>query len=86
MREPGGWALPPEERDAFHAVVSARRDVRRFRPEPVPEDALVRVLSAAHMAPSVGHSQPWRFIAVLSPETRERAALLADRERLAQAA
>jgi len=86
MREPGAWALPPEERDAFHAVVSARRDVRRFRPDPVPDDALVRVLSAAHMAPSVGHSQPWRFIVVCSPETRERAALLADRERLAQAA
>jgi len=38
------------------------------------------------MAPSVGHSQPWRFIVVRSPATRERAALLADGERLAQAA
>ncbi len=80
------WALPPEQRDALHAVFAARRDVRRFRPDPVPGDVLTRVLSAAHMAPSVGHSQPWRFVLVRDPTTRQRAALLADRERLAQAA
>jgi nicotinate-nucleotide--dimethylbenzimidazole phosphoribosyltransferase len=86
MRDPQGWALPAEQREALHAVLRARRDVRRFRPERVLDDVLDRVLSAAHMAPSVGHSQPWRFIIVRSAATRERAALLADRERLAQAA
>ena len=84
-RDPRAWALPAEQRAALHAVLGARRDVRRFRPEPVPDDVLTRVLSAAHMAPSVGHSQPWRFIVVRSADTRQRAALLADRERLAQA-
>jgi len=86
MEEPRAWALSVDERDTLHLVLSARRDVRRFRPDPVPDDALHRVLSAGHMAPSVGHSQPWRFIVVRSPATRERAALLADGERLAQAA
>lgn len=66
--------------------MAARRDIRRFRPDPVPEQVLTRVLGAAHMAPSVGHSQPWRFIIVRDPATRDRAALLADRERHAQAA
>lgn len=66
-------------------MIQARRDIRRFRPDPVPEDALARVLGAAHAAPSVGHSQPWRFIVVQAAPTRERAALLADRERLSQA-
>jgi nicotinate-nucleotide--dimethylbenzimidazole phosphoribosyltransferase len=86
MLEPQAWALSVAERDALHVVLSARRDVRRFRPDPVPDDVLGRVLSAGHMAPSVGHSQPWRFIVVRSPVTRDRAALLADGERLAQAA
>lgn len=52
----------------------------------MPEDVLQRVLSAGHAAPSVGHSQPWRFLVVDDAEARERAGLLADRERLAQAA
>lgn len=47
---------------------------------------MMRVLAAAHTAPSVGHCQPWRFIVVRDPATRHRAALMADRERLAQAA
>jgi nicotinate-nucleotide--dimethylbenzimidazole phosphoribosyltransferase len=75
-----------DDRDALHRVIVARRDIRRFRPDPVPPDVLDRVLSAAHAAPSVGHSQPWRFIVVTDAAVRERAAVLADRERLAQAA
>ena len=44
------------------------------------------MLAAAHAAPSVGHSQPWRFVLVADALTRARAAVLADRARLAQAA
>ncbi|MDP8909010.1 MAG: nitroreductase family protein, partial [Chloroflexota bacterium] len=84
--DPSGWALPQPARDALAEVVAARRDVRRFRPDPVPEAVLHRVLSAGHAAPSVGHSQPWRFVIVDDAEMRERAASYADRERLAQAA
>jgi len=46
---------------------------------------MTRVLTAAHHGPSVGHSQPWRFLVVTAAELRERAAALADRERLRQA-
>jgi nicotinate-nucleotide--dimethylbenzimidazole phosphoribosyltransferase len=46
---------------------------------------LRQVLAAGHQAPSVGHSQPWRFIVVSAQETRDRAGLLADRERIRQA-
>lgn len=66
-------------------MVAARRDVRRFRPDQVPDDVLGRVLTAAHAAPSVGHSQPWRFLLVDDPALRERAAVMADAHRLAQA-
>lgn len=84
--DPSGWAFPASERAAAYAIIEARRDVRRFRPDPIPDDVLRRVLGAAHVAPSVGHSQPWRFIVVRDPDIRTRAGLLADRERLRQAA
>jgi nicotinate-nucleotide--dimethylbenzimidazole phosphoribosyltransferase len=83
--DPSGWALPAEVGEALHEVIDARRDVRRYRPDPVPPAALERVLTAAHRAPSVGHSQPWRFVVVGDATIRDRAALLADRERLRQA-
>jgi nicotinate-nucleotide--dimethylbenzimidazole phosphoribosyltransferase len=84
--DPEGWAFDPEERAALDRIMSARRDVRRFRPDPIPALLLDRVLSAAHHAPSVGHSQPWRFVLVTDAAARARAAVLADRARLAQAA
>jgi nicotinate-nucleotide--dimethylbenzimidazole phosphoribosyltransferase len=83
--DPAGWAFPPGERDTLRRIMGARRDIRRFRPDPVPDDVLGRILGAAHAAPSVGHSQPWRFLLVTDPETRARAAVLADQARLAQA-
>jgi nicotinate-nucleotide--dimethylbenzimidazole phosphoribosyltransferase len=84
--DPAGWALPDADRDGLYRAVAARRDVRRYRPDPVPDDVLTRVLTAAHQAPSVGHSQPWRFLVVRDADLRDRAAVLTDRERLRQAA
>jgi len=83
--DPRGWAFPPADRDALHRILAARRDIRRFRPDPVDDQVLARILAAAHAAPSVGHSQPWRFVLVIDDATRARAAVLADRARLAQA-
>ena len=84
--DPAGWALPAADRDGLYRAVAARRDVRRYRPDPVPDEVLTRVLTAAHQAPSVGHSQPWRFVVVRDAGLRDRAAVLTDRERLRQAA
>jgi nicotinate-nucleotide--dimethylbenzimidazole phosphoribosyltransferase len=82
--QPDGWAFTAKDRNALYEIIAARRDVRRYRPDPVPPETLQRVLTAAHSAPSVGHSQPWRFIVVTEAATREKAALLADREQLRQ--
>jgi 5,6-dimethylbenzimidazole synthase len=41
-----------------------RRDVRRFRRDPVPVETVEELLSLAVLAPSVGYSQPWRFVSV----------------------
>ena len=84
--DPAGWAFSDGERAALGRIMAGRRDVRRFRADPVPPDLLRQVLAAAHQAPSVGHSQPWRFVVVSDARTRVRAAVMADRARLAQAA
>ena len=45
-------------------TVAARRSIRRFRPDPVPEESLRAVLEAAISAPSAKNRQPWRFVVV----------------------
>lgn len=60
------------ERSAVYRVIRERRDVRRgFLPEPMPEELLMRLLEAAHQAPSVGLMQPWRFIVVRDLAVRQ---------------
>ena len=83
--DPRGWRLDDAARDALATVIDGRRDVRRFRPDPVDDALLERVLEAAHRAPSVGLSQPWRFVVVRAAETRARVRALAERERARQA-
>ncbi|MFJ9417474.1 nicotinate-nucleotide--dimethylbenzimidazole phosphoribosyltransferase [Streptomyces sp. NPDC101227] len=74
------------ERAAVHRVIRERRDIRNgFRGDPIPNDVLLRVLEAAHTAPSVGHSQPWDFVVIRSDETRERMHQLAMAQRDAYA-
>jgi 5,6-dimethylbenzimidazole synthase len=79
----GDHAFSPQERQAVYRVISERRDMRRFVPDStVPEDALVRVLQAAHAAPNVGLMQPWRFIRITDELLRRRIHALVDEERL----
>lgn len=54
----------------IYQVIFARRDVRCFRADPVPEEVLYRLLLAAHHAPSVGFMQPWNFITVRDPAVK----------------
>ena len=60
--------------DAFRArlrdLLIWRRDVRRFRRDPLPHGTLDRLIELACLAPSVGLSQPWRFVAVDDPARR----------------
>ncbi|WP_375454457.1 5,6-dimethylbenzimidazole synthase [uncultured Methylobacterium sp.] len=76
-------ARPPRFDDDFRQALGTlfawRRDVRRFRPEPVAEALLHESLTAAHLSPSVGNSQPWRFVRVADPE--RRAGVIASFER-----
>src|SRR4030081_673318 len=51
-------------------LLAWRRDVRRFRAEPLPPGTLDRLIEVACLAPSVGLSQPWRFVIVERPDRR----------------
>ncbi len=57
-------------RDRLALLFRWRRDVRRFRDQALPEGCLDRLLEAADGAPSVGLSQPWRFVTVDDPARR----------------
>jgi 5,6-dimethylbenzimidazole synthase len=49
---------------SFKDLVRWRRDVRRFRPDPVADEVLEELLATADLSPSVGNSQPWRIVEV----------------------
>ncbi|MEU6984255.1 nicotinate-nucleotide--dimethylbenzimidazole phosphoribosyltransferase [Streptomyces sp. NPDC046324] len=87
--EPVGAPAPgydDAEREAVLRVMRERRDIRNgFRSDPIPHEVLLRVLEAAHTAPSVGHSQPWDFVVIRSAETRRSMHELAQRQREAYA-
>ena len=52
--------------ELFDAIFT-QRAIRRFSPEPVPEDSIRRVLDAAIHAPSGGNNQPWSFVVITDP-------------------
>jgi nicotinate-nucleotide--dimethylbenzimidazole phosphoribosyltransferase len=74
-----------EERRLVYRLMDERRDIRHFRPDPVPKEVLRRVLWAGHRAGSVGFMQPWSFIVVRDLETRRRLRDSAERQRQAAA-
>src|SRR5262245_59876993 len=67
-------STPMDFDDAFRArlrdLLVWRRDVRRFRRDPLPRGTLERLIQLACLAPSVGLSQPWRFVIVDDPARR----------------
>ncbi|KQU54850.1 5,6-dimethylbenzimidazole synthase [Bosea sp. Leaf344] len=75
MSEAGpGAEAPPRFDEAFAAqfktLLAWRRDVRRFRRDALPEGLVETLLDQAELAPSVGYSQPWRWLRVTAPEQR----------------
>lgn len=58
--------------DRLEDLIRWRRDVRRFRPEPVDGSLIDGLIGLAALAPSVGNSQPWRFVTVDDPGRRQR--------------
>lgn len=65
-----------ENQGAFE-IISKRRSIRSFKGEPVPEEYLQRILTAAQRAPSAGNRQPWHFYVVRNKDLRESLAIAA---------
>ena len=65
-----------------YEAIYRRRDIRRFRHDPLPMKTLARLLHAAHHAPSVGFMQPWNFLIVEDIKVRKRVKAHVDRERI----
>ena len=55
---------------SVYEAIHTTRAVRRLRPDPIPDDVLLRILTAFGHGPSGGNRQPWRLIAVRDPEAR----------------
>ena len=64
----------------LYEAIYSRRDVRRFRSDPVPDEIIFRILDAAHHAGSVGFMQPWDFVLIRSIDTRRRLKEMFERE------
>lgn len=67
---------------AVYRAIAERRDMRHFRSDPVDPALLHRLLQAAHLGPSVGYMQPWRFVRVIDTGLRNRLVELVESERL----
>lgn len=61
----------PAFADDLDTLLAWRRDVRHFNATPLPDGTLDHLLDRACLAPSVGNSQPWRFVRVVSAERRD---------------
>ncbi|MEP2544137.1 MAG: 5,6-dimethylbenzimidazole synthase, partial [Alphaproteobacteria bacterium] len=84
--DPGPGTQPPDFdaafRDKLRDLLLWRRDVRRFLGTPLPDGLLEGLLAQAALAPSVGNSQPWRFVVV--EDTARRKAVRDDFEQANQ--
>ncbi len=67
-------------------AIERRRSIRRYRPDPVPEEFIHQILEAARLAPSGSNSQPWRFIAVTDVEELRRLRMAAKGQKLIEEA
>ncbi|MGS2717429.1 5,6-dimethylbenzimidazole synthase [Eionea flava] len=79
MRSPHSYS--DSEKATINKVMRERRDIRHFNKEMIDRDCFNTILSAAHLAPSVGLMQPWRFIHITNFELRKKIHQLVDTER-----
>jgi len=53
-------------------LVKTRRSIRNFKPDPIPDDYVEKIIEVARWAPSGGNSQPWEFIVIKDKEIKDR--------------
>jgi coenzyme F420-0:L-glutamate ligase/coenzyme F420-1:gamma-L-glutamate ligase len=58
----------------LHEFLRSRRSVRRFKPDPIADSVIERILTTATYAPSAHNLQPWRFVVIKNPAIKSRLA------------
>lgn len=64
--------------DDLFDLVRQRRSIRRFKPDPVPDDLIRKIIDVARWAPSGFNMQPWEFVVIQKPELRRQIVEIAD--------
>jgi len=62
------------EIEKFIDLVKSRRSIRAYRPDPIPDDYVRKIIEAARWAPSGGNSQPWEFIVIKRKDLKDKIA------------
>jgi nitroreductase len=62
------------EIDKFIELLKSRRSIRAYKPDPIPDEYIRKIIEAARWAPSGGNSQPWEFIVIKKKELKDRIA------------
>ena len=70
--EKSGVSMGKMKYDSFLELVKKRRSIRNYKPDPVPDDYIKKIVEAARWAPSGFNSQPWEFVVVRKPELKDR--------------
>ncbi len=68
--------------NAVYRAIKTRRDIRHFIPGDIEPELLLRLIQAAHFAPSVGYMQPWHFVRITDPSLRKNIHQHVEQERL----
>ena len=58
--------------DSLLELVKKRRSTRKFKPEPIPDEYVDKIIEVARWAPSGANSQPWEFIIIKKPELKQK--------------
>jgi nitroreductase len=68
--------------EAFFDLVKTRRSVHRFKPDPVPDEFVDRIIEAARWSPSAANSQPWEFVVIKKDELKQKIAEFVKEDRV----
>ncbi|MBW1774500.1 MAG: nitroreductase family protein, partial [Deltaproteobacteria bacterium] len=58
-------------------ILMSRKSIRRYKPDPIPDEMIDKILEAARWAPTGENYQPWRFIVIRDQEIKDRIGRLA---------
>ena len=53
-------------------AIKKRRSIRKFKPDPIPEEKIRLLLESARLAPSGTNTQPWRFVVIKDNDTKKK--------------